>query len=46
MSLFSIGNLNKYYIYLLVGFVCELFMNLLFGINASNRDNPARIFSF
>ena len=46
MTFISIGNCNKYYIYLLVGFVCEFFMKLLFGLNSSNRDHPVRIFSF
>ena len=46
MSFISIGNCNKYYIYLLIAFICEFFMKLLFGLNASNREHPARIFSF
>ena len=46
MSFISIGNCNKYYIYLLVAFICEFFMKLLFGLNSHNREHPARIFSF
>ena len=46
MSFISIGNCNKYYIYLLVAFICEFSMKLLFGLNSNNRAHPARIFSF
>ena len=46
MKYFGIGNCNKYNIYILVAFLSELLINLLFGLNFSNSEKPARIFPF
>ena len=46
MKYIGIGNCNKYNIYLLIGFLCELFLDLIFGLNSANKEKPARIFIF
>jgi len=46
MKYIAIGNCTKYNIYLLISFLCEFLMDLLFGLNSSNKQKPARFFSF
>ena len=46
MKYIGVGNWSKYYKYILLAFISELLMNLLFGLNSSNKDKPARIFPF
>ena len=46
MKYFGIGNVNKYHIYILISFLCEFLISLLFGLNNSNKERPARIFPF
>ena len=46
MKYIGIGNWNKYYKYIFIAFLSELLMNLLFGLNSSNKEKPARIFPF
>ena len=46
MKYIAIGNCTKYNIYLLISFLCEFLMDFLFGLNSSNKQKPARFFSF
>ena len=46
MKYFAIGNCNKYYIYLIISFFCELITDLFFALNPSNKEKPTRIFPF
>ena len=46
MKYIALGKFNKYNIYILISFLCEFLMDLLFGLNSSNKKKPARFFSF
>ena len=46
MSFISIGNCSKYNIYFIVSIVCYFMIDLLYGLNSSNKEYPARIFPF
>ena len=46
MKYIGIGNCTKYNIYILIAFLSELLKNLLFGLNSSNPNKPARFFPF
>ena len=46
MKYIGVGNWSKYYKYILLAFISELLINLLFGLNSANKDKPARIFPF
>ena len=46
MSYIAIGNCSKYNLYILVSLICNFMIDLLFGLNSSNKDKPVRFFSF
>ena len=46
MSYIAIGNCSKYNFYILVSLICNFMIDLLFGLNSSNKDKPVRFFSF
>ena len=46
MSYLAIGNCSKYNLYILVSLICNFMIDLLFGLNSSNKDKPVRFFSF
>ena len=46
MKYIGIGNCQKYYIYILIAFLCDFLINSFFGLNSSNKERPARIFPF
>ena len=46
MKYIGIGNCEKYYIYILIAFLCDFLIDSLFGLNSSNKEKPARIFPF
>jgi hypothetical protein len=43
MKYIGIGKCSKYYVYILVAFISEFVIGLLFGLNPTNRDLPLRI---
>jgi len=43
MKYIGIGKCSKYYFYILVAFISEFTIGLLFGLNYSNRFHPLRI---
>ena len=46
MSYIAIGNFTKYNLYILVSLICNFMIDLLFGLNSSNKDKPVQFFSF
>ena len=46
MSYIAIGNCSKYNFYILVSLICNFMIDLLFGLNSSNKDKPVQFFSF
>ena len=46
MSFISIGNCSKYNIYFIVSILCYFMIDLIYGLNSSNKEKPARLFSF
>lgn len=46
MCCISIGNCSKYNIYFFVSILCYFMIDLLMGLNTSNKDKPGYLFSF
>ena len=46
MSYIGIGNCSKYNLYILVYLICNFMIDFPFGLNSSNKEKPARFFSF
>ena len=46
MSFISIGNCSKYNLYFLVSILCYFMIDLIYGLNSSNKEKPASLFSF
>ena len=46
MKYIGIGNCTKYYINLLIAFICEFLICSIPGLNSPNSKNPARIIYF
>ena len=46
MSYIAIGNCSKYNLYILVSIICNFMIDFLFCLNSSNKEKPARFFSF
>jgi len=46
MSFISFGNCSKYNAYFIVSIVCYFLIDLLYGLNSSNKEYPARMFPF
>ena len=46
MGFIGIGQFSKYNIYILIGFLSEMFLDLMLGMNSSNKENPGKFFYF